>query len=73
MSNKKVVEELVDELIEAVNHLIEQFPESDLGYPTAMVDYYGEWVEGHIEEHVAFAIDQVRDKIAELEKARGAN
>lgn len=70
---RKNEEELIDELIEAIKHLIDQFPESDLGYPTAQVDYEGDQVEGHLDDQTVWAIENVKEKLDELEAAQTSN
>jgi hypothetical protein len=72
-SDMKRDEELVQELIEAVKHLAEQFPESDLGYPTVQVNYEGDWIEGHIDDSLIWALERVQDLIEEFEKFQERN
>lgn len=66
-------EDTVNELVEAIEYLLEQFPESDLGYPTIQIDWEGDMVEGHVDDATMWALDQVKTKIAELKRCMEAS
>jgi hypothetical protein len=70
---RKNEEELVEELVEAAKHLLDQFPETDLGYPSAMVDYEGEWVEGVVDDQVVWALNNLREKLEALDESQAKN